>query len=111
MRRTIGGRWRNIGPRGPYLKEGPPSWSPDGQHLVAVVIGEGGRNELHVVSRTGGPPRKIELGDIEPWWHPSWSPDGQQIAFSTLTPQSNNWVMENVIPPGQWARSHGAAAE
>jgi Tol biopolymer transport system component/beta-lactamase regulating signal transducer with metallopeptidase domain len=107
---TLGGRRGRSGPRAPYLQESPPSWSPDGRHLVVVVNGEGGKVALHIVSRTGGDPQKIELGDTKPWWHPSWSPDGNQIAFSTLAPQSSNWVMENAIPPAQLARSRGATA-
>jgi Tol biopolymer transport system component len=87
----------------PYLREGPPSWSPDGKHLVVEVNGKKD-NALDVVSLNGGAPKELDPpGGRRIQWHPSWSPDGRHIAFSTGRYSVANWVMENVIPTAQTA--------
>jgi TolB protein len=49
-----------------------PRWSPDGK-LVAYDA----RNSVHVISASGGDPRKLADGSTQP----SWSPDSQRLVF------------------------------
>lgn len=59
----------------------PADWSPDGNHILAVVSGADGANEIVLVSVSDGATRTLKtldwrLGEM------SFSPDGRYIAYS-----------------------------
>ena len=78
---------------------GPPSWSPDGQHIAFTRSGRGDAG-VYVVRPNGSDPQRIVDGSSEgPLWpsdvtelpenvdtfrgSPAWSPDGKWLLFVT----------------------------
>lgn len=59
-----------------------PAFSPDGR-WVAFVADRPGGTGLFVVSRDGGPVRRLttDSGRAAPSGRPTWSPDGRRLAF------------------------------
>ena len=57
-----------------------PRWSPDGQSVL-FTGGVGQAAELHVVSATGGAPRRL-TSNARPERAAAWSPGGDRIAYS-----------------------------
>ena len=67
--------------RRPAVREGAPSWSPDGKQ-IAYYAEDAGRADLFVMNAdgTGGRPLTRTAEDEGA---PAWSPDGRQIAYDS----------------------------
>jgi Tol biopolymer transport system component len=81
----------------PYLRQNPPAWSPDGQHLVITAQGEKDV-ELQVIPVAGGAAKSLDLEGKRAFSPPHWSPDGKQIAFAGRLFTDSYWVMEDFLP-------------
>jgi Tol biopolymer transport system component len=75
--------------------ETSPSLSPDGREVV-YVLASPGVGGLYVSPVSGGPPRRIPLGDVKLAGYPRWSPRGDLIAFLAFQGDSERAV--HVIP-------------
>jgi Tol biopolymer transport system component len=58
-----------------------PAWSPDGETVVLVRVGQDRRSQVITVSAAGGDEQVV--GTLEPWFGTSvsWSPDGRSLVF------------------------------
>jgi len=80
-----------------------PSWSPDGQRIMAcgALPGEGG-NYLFVVSLNTGTVDQFDLsGDLPKdsrIAQAKWSPDGTKVAFVLQQNKSEHLIYTNIIP-------------
>ncbi len=75
-------------------------WSPGGQRLAYVVVGEDLSPALWMADVTGeGAPVLLAQGQMEVFSTPSWSPDGRTLAFSRAplgaetAPASDLWLV------------------
>jgi Tol biopolymer transport system component len=70
------------------------TWSPDGKQIAYTAGGE-----LHVVSRDGGAPKRIQTGLDARHAKLDWSIDGKHIAFTASQGgEPELWLMENFLP-------------
>jgi hypothetical protein len=67
-----------------------PSWSPDGQWLVYVILNKG----LYIVSADGGKSR--QLSNYPYINFPIWSPDGEWVIYSSTTGIEGSLLKINV---------------
>jgi len=69
---------KTVEPVGVLLRPGMlhPAWSPDGGRIAFVTRVGRAEQQILVVDRTGGEPRRLSTG-----YAPAWSPDGTRIAF------------------------------
>lgn len=84
-----------------WLRNIPPTWSPDGERLVFSGISiQSGATGLYIWSRADG----IQLiPDTENALKPIWSPDGRRIIYTTLalrTQDENTWQLHSIRPDG-----------
>lgn len=80
--RPDGTRRRRLSRRG--ASDCGPVWSPDGSQL-AFDRSDGGGDDLYVMTRTGGSPRRIAYrpNGFESF---AWAPDSTRLAFSDFDP-------------------------
>ena len=70
-----------------------PSWSPDSQKVALTVAQKGMKEDIYVVSASGGVPRRMTTDPAEDKW-PYWSHDGKWIYFaSTRSGREEIWKM------------------
>jgi Tol biopolymer transport system component/predicted Ser/Thr protein kinase len=70
-----------------------PSWSPDSQKVALTVSQKGMKEDIYVVSASGGVPRRMTTDPAEDKW-PYWSHDGKWIYFSsTRSGREEIWKM------------------
>jgi eukaryotic-like serine/threonine-protein kinase len=70
-----------------------PSWSPDSQKVAFTVAQKGMKEDIYVISASGGVPRQITTDPAEDKW-PYWSQDGKWIYFSsTRSGREEIWKM------------------
>ena len=70
-----------------------PSWSPDNQKVALTVAQKGMKEDIYVVSASGGVPRRMTTDPAEDKW-PYWSQDGKWIYFSsTRSGREEIWKM------------------
>lgn len=61
-----------------------PRWSPDGKRIAYYTFSpDGAGDNIYVVDREGGTPKKIAGGS-----QPAWSPDGSSVVYSKLESES-----------------------
>jgi hypothetical protein len=73
-----------------------PSWSKDGQSVVAVTLSPTGRRLL-VVDLEAGTQRLVEVPNVRRYTNPSFSPDGTQVAIegtASGVAVSQIWVVD-----------------
>ena len=69
------------------------SWSPDGQNVALTVAQKGMKEDVYIVSASGGVPRRMTTDPAEDKW-PYWSHDGKWIYFSsTRSGREEIWKM------------------
>jgi dipeptidyl aminopeptidase/acylaminoacyl peptidase len=71
-----------------------PHWSPDGRTL-AVVLQDGGWDNVYLISAAGGAPKPLTRGEQEDL-DPVFSPDGKSIAIvsNRLAPEESHiWIV------------------
>jgi eukaryotic-like serine/threonine-protein kinase len=70
-----------------------PRWSWDGKNIAFTVVEKGMKEDLYVISATGGMPHRLTTDPAEDKW-PYWSHDGKWIYFaSTRTGREEIWRM------------------
>lgn len=67
---------------GDPVRDGAPSWSPDGMQIVFELEQADGKADLFVMNADGSRPRRLLETPYEER-SPAFSPDGRQIAFGT----------------------------
>jgi dipeptidyl aminopeptidase/acylaminoacyl peptidase len=75
---------------------GGSSWSPDSKSIV-FVTNISGRNNLWLVSSSGGWPRQLTVSD-QRQTQPTWSPDGRWIAYMSDYNGDEQWDIFLVSP-------------
>src|SRR5438105_4376217 len=75
---------------------GATAWSPDGKQIV-FVTNISGRNNLWLVSATGGWPVQLTVSN-QRQTAPAWSPDGKSIAFMSDYDGNEQWDVFIVNP-------------
>src|SRR5439155_7459649 len=70
-----------------------PRWSWDGKNIAFTAVERGMKEDLYVISTTGGVARRLTTHPAEDKW-PYWSHDGKWIYFaSTRTGREEIWRM------------------
>ncbi len=59
----------------------PTDWSPDGNHILALVTGADGRNQIALVSVSDGATRILKTFGVQYPERMSFSPDGRYVAY------------------------------
>jgi dipeptidyl aminopeptidase/acylaminoacyl peptidase len=75
---------------------GGSTWSPDGKQ-IAFVSNISGRNNIWLVSSTGGWPSQLTSSE-QRQTSPAWSPDGNWIAYASDTDGNEQWDLFLVSP-------------
>src|SRR6516162_460302 len=75
---------------------GGSTWSPDGKQ-IAFVSNISGRNNLWLLSSTGGWPSQLTSSE-QRQIQPAWSPDGNWIAYASDTDGNEQWDVFLVSP-------------
>ena len=100
---------------GKHTFPAPQSWSPDGRHLAIQSAGEGGQNDIWILSiDQDGPTGEPEAFVRTPFTEdgPSFSPDGRWLAYnSSETGRPEIFVAS--FPPGggKWQVSDGGGTQ
>ena len=80
-----------------------PTWSPDGERILALDNREEGwPKTMSVLPAEGGEGMELKLGDKLPKdYHllqPHWSPSGEQIAFGKRSSIHEAFLLKNILP-------------
>jgi TolB protein len=74
--------------RTPLVRDGAPSWSPDGKQIVFYGERDGQLADLYVMNADGSSVRQL-THTPRAEGYPAWSPDGRQIAYESDDPGGN----------------------
>jgi len=72
----------------PIVRDGAPSWSPDGKQIVFYGEHEGQPADLFVMNADGSDVRQLTRTPVAEGY-PAWSPDGKHIAYEADNPEGN----------------------
>src|SRR4029450_407259 len=75
--------------RTPLVRDGAPSWSPDGKQIVFYRERDGRTADLFVMRADGSGGRRLTDAPAMAEGYPAWSPDGRRIAFEGDSPNGN----------------------
>jgi TolB protein len=78
-------------PEGLDNTDSTPAWSPDGRRIAFAREINHERQNLWVISATGGSPRPLTRATQFGQFHPRWSPDGRKIVFMQTVPPHFTW--------------------
>ncbi len=84
-------RLLNGEPRGLDNTDSTPAWSPDGRQIAFAREINHERQNLWVVSATGGSRRPVTRATQFGQFRPRWSPDGRRIVFMQTVPPHITW--------------------
>jgi Tol biopolymer transport system component len=79
--------WDRLG-QARLIRDGAPSWSPDGKQVVFYSERDGRPADLFVMNADGSAGRRLTNTTMAEGY-PAWSPDGRRIAFEGDSPNGN----------------------
>jgi TolB protein len=84
-------RLLNDEPEGLDNTDSTPAWSPDGRQIAFAREIRHERQNLWVISASGGSRRPLTRATQFGQLHPRWSPDGRRIVFMQTVPPHITW--------------------
>ncbi|MHB9029880.1 MAG: hypothetical protein ACYC9O_14020 [Candidatus Latescibacterota bacterium] len=87
--------------------EDEPSWSPDGQKIVYVILTREDISDIWVMDADGSNRKQLTHGESQGNYSPSWSPDSSKIVFISGNPPDAQVYVMNADGSGITALTSG----